>query len=225
MRARRRRRRLETLWLLLVRVALLPLVRADAASLAVASQRLTALSGASHVPLTTCAVAPAADTHVAEGASTTNYGTSASLLVRSEALANRRALLRFDLSSCSIPSNASIRAAALRLTLASPPAASRTYEVHRATAAWSESAATWSTQPSVAPSPTSSALTGTTAGAVVEWSVKADIEAFVQGTAANEGWQIRDATESEPTAVESEFAAREHTTISSRPVLTVSYYP
>ena len=213
------------LWLLLAPVALVPLVRADAASLGVATQRLTSHSAASQVPPTTCSLGPAADTYVAEDAGTTNYGTSTSLLVRSEALANRRAFLRFDLSSCSIPSNASIGTAALRLTLTSPPTVSRTYEVHRASAAWTEAAVTWSTQPSVLAPATSSAVTGTTAGAIVEWSVKADVEAFVQGTVTNEGWRISDATESESTARESGFAAREEVTSSSRPVLTVTYYP
>ncbi|MEW6473989.1 MAG: DNRLRE domain-containing protein [Actinomycetota bacterium] len=217
--------RRQRLWLLLASIALVPLVRADAASLAVATQRLTSHRAASQVPPTTCSLAPAADTYVSEDANASNYGTSTSLLVRSAAGANRRAVLRFDLSSCSIPSNASIRTAALRLTLTSPPTVSRTYEVHRASAAWTEDTVTWSTQPSVAAPATSSAVTGMTAGAIVEWSVKADVEAFVQGMVTNEGWRISDATESESTALESGFAAREEATSSSRPILTVTYYP
>lgn len=210
--------------LLLVAVALVPLVRADAASLLVSSQRLTTHTAASQVTTTSCTVPADADTYLAEGAPTTNYGTATDLLVRTESLADRRSLVRFDLSSCSIPSGASVRTAVLKLTINTAPTVSRTYLVHRATATWSESTVNWDTRPTVETGPTASAATGTTAG-VVQWDVKSDVAAFVAGTATNHGWQLRDQTEDDLVAIQTGFAARENATTASRPALTITYYP
>lgn len=205
-------------------IVLVPLVWGNAASLNLSSQSLTTHTAASTVTAATCTVSPAGDATIAEGAPSTNYGGDAQLLVRSENTLDRRSLVRFDLSSCSIPSGASIRSAAMKLTVTTPPAQSRTYLVHRGTAAWGETTVTWDTQPTVETGATASTATGTTAG-VVQWDVKGDVAAFVAGTATNHGWQVRDQTEDAATAVQTEFAAREHTTAANRPSLVITYYP
>jgi hypothetical protein len=56
------------------------------------------------------------------------------------------------------------------------------------------------------------------------WTVTADVQSFVDGT-ANNGWRIGDATENSATARSAQFRSDEYTTAAQRPVLEVTYYP
>lgn len=195
-----------------------------AGSMTVSSQKLTTYSTTTSIVATSCSLgAPVADSYVDQLAPITNYGSATELDVQSAVLSNRRTFLRFDLSSCSIPANALIKTASLTLYLFTAPSASRTYDVRRATASWTEGGVTWTAQPAVS-SVTASASTGTTSGVTLTWNVAADVQAYVDGT-ANNGWRLSDATESALTTRLGRLRSLEYGTASQRPTLDLTYYP
>jgi hypothetical protein len=194
-----------------------------AAGLFLTPRSLTVLSAPATVPLSTCTLTATADSYV-DGAALSagsNFGTAATLGVRSDALGNRRSFVLFDLTACPDFANARVTSATIYL-FATTAAASRTYDAHRVAASWSETAVTWNVQPAVAASATGS--TATAAGEM-SWSVAADVSSFVAGSATNFGWRIADRTESAAVAQTSTFASREDGTPSRRPRLQVAYYP
>lgn len=221
--------RLRSAVLVAIVVAVVASVVGFASALAIAPKPLTVYTAASTVPISTCTLtAPAADTYADEGSSSSNFGTGATLQVRSGTTlillpANKRTFVRFDLSTCSIPATARVETAALRLFMSTAPSASRTYQARLVTSAWGESTLTWGNQPGVAGSATASVATGTTSNVTREWNVLADVRSFVAGTATNNGWRIADSVESD--TGESAFSSREHGTSSQRPRLVVTYYP
>jgi hypothetical protein len=202
-----------------------------AAALAITPRALTVYTSPDTVPISTCTLtAPVADTYAHEGSSGGNFGTATTLHVRSAVVLvvipdNKRSFVRFDLSSCSIPSSARVETARLKLFLSTAPGQNRTFQVHRVTAPWGETTLTWGNQPSVAGSVTSSVGTGTTSNVYLEWDVLADVRAFVDGTLTDNGWRVKDSTESSGSAFEGRFNSREHATAAQRPSLVVTYYP
>jgi acid phosphatase type 7 len=201
-----------------VAASTLTLSVALAASLGVTSARVTMFA--------TCTLRAApADTDVDQGSATSNFGTSSDLYVRSKSgNANRRTFVRFDLASCSIPSGAQVTSARLSFYLTGAPGQSRTYEARRVNASWVETTMTWNNQPAVA-GVTSIVATGTTSDVRLEWNVAADVQAFVSGSATNNGWRISDQTEGAATSPESKFASAEHGTSAWQPRLLLAYYP
>lgn len=196
---------------------------ASAASLSASSARLTTDE------VGTCTAAPAADAYVDQllPQAGSSFGTAQTLSVRSRAAANRRAFVRFDLSSCGITGSVNVTGAELRLVLTTAPGSSRTHALHAVTGGWTE-ASTWNDQPSVAATATASAATGTTAGATVTWTsstLVADVQAWVDGTTTNNGWRISDSAEGAVVSVTAAYGAREHATATSRPLLVVTYEP
>ena len=209
--------RLRLIWIALVVGALLACGAAWAASLAITPQKLTAFRY--------CIVrASNADSDVDQGSPTSNFGTSSDLYVRSKASGNRRAFVKFDLSSCGAPTTAVVTAATLSVYMTSAPSTSRTYDVRRVSATWTEAGITWNNQPAVG-SVTSSTTTGTTSNVWRTWSVAADAQAWLDGTATNYGLRISDATESAAASPEAKFAPKEWGTAGQRPQLTIQYYP
>ncbi len=198
-----------------------------ATSLALTPKRLTIFTSASSISIGSCTLsASAADTY-ADGAALSqgsNFGTATQSHVRSDSLGNKRSFVRFDLASCSIPSGARIETATLSLHLSAAPGANRTYEVRPVSASWAETTLTGSNQPGAAGSATDSVSTGTTNGVTLAWTVVADVQAFVNGT-ANNGWRVADAAEDALLGVEGRFSSREHATASQRPALQITYYP
>jgi hypothetical protein len=55
------------------------------------------------------------------------------------------------------------------------------------------------------------------------WNVTADVAAFNEGSASNLGWRIIWASNSTGTNKQVDFGARENTTASNRPSLSVTY--
>ena len=93
-----------------------------AASLGVSSAKLTVSTYASSVPPTTCTLSAAtADRYVNQASPLSNFGTASTLQVRSGLGSNRRAFVRFDLAPCSVPGNALVTSASLRLYMNSAP--------------------------------------------------------------------------------------------------------
>ena len=163
-----------------------------------------------------------ADSYADENSPTENFGTAASMYVRSENAVNRRSFAQFDISS--IPAGSTINSANLTLCTIEVPTPAVTYEVHRVTAAWGETTITWNNQPTVAATATASATTP--ASGCMSWTVTSDVAAWVAGT-ANNGWRIKDQTENSPAPAspQTEFHTRESGSVTERPTLGVTYTP
>lgn len=163
------------------------------------------------------------DSWVDEGSPNATNGSTTVVRVRSSGN-NRRAFVHFDVvGSCALPAGAQVVNATVSLFMTSAPAASRTYELRRATASWAESSVTWNNQPSVT-GVSSTVSTGTLDNVRLSWDVTTDVQAFVGGT-TNDGWRVSDAAENSGTAYATVFASQENGTASRRPQLTVRYYP
>jgi hypothetical protein len=198
---------------------------AYAATFSVTSARLTTSTVAASIGETTCTLTASADAALDRSSQGTNYGSVGFLSVRSQSGNNqRRSIARFDIASCNIPAGALLRSASLRLTVTTAPGSSRTYGVHRVTGTWTEAAVTFQNQPAFTAAATSTVATGASPTSL-SWSVLADVNAFVAGTATNNGWLVKDATEGSNPAVETLFAARENPTTANHPVLVIGYYP
>jgi hypothetical protein len=191
---------------------------ASATSMTVTSQHLGAV--ALPVTITTTSLASVADTGANQASPNTNTGTATTMLVESATSANQRSFVRFDLSA--IPATARVQSATMQLTMSIAPTATRTYEVDKINATWAETTLTWATIPA-ASAATATVASGTASGVNLTWNVATDAQTFVANSAANFGWQIKDATESSATARTATFRTREWTTASQRPTLTVIY--
>lgn len=185
-----------------------------------------------------------ADTRLQANAATNNYGASTTNSVNARSTARRRVLVQFNVST--IPSDAAIKTANLALVqTAAGTDAVRTYNAHRITAVWAEgnqtgaacvtTGATWNNR-----NPTNCATPWTTAGGdfnatatasvvnvpttgTVTWNIKADVQAYVLGTAVNYGTLIKDSLENAGAANIHTFGMKENGTPSNRPSLTVTY--
>ena len=215
-------------------------LRADAASLPLASQNLTTFSACSLVvsPTTTTGEA---DTYVDQAHATTNNGTGNAVDTDSNLNGNQRIYLSFTLSKClvAIPSTATVLSASVLLAANKFATTCRTLDIFRVTGTWTETGVTWNTQPTPATtssntpassSKTSSSVTiGTlsTCGAhtnntLVAWNVTTDVAAFVAGTATNDGWMIRDDAEDGATQ-QTGFVSREGGNLATAPRLLITY--
>ncbi len=180
------------------------------------------------------------DTTVRQGSATTNFGATNPLTVSSGLALNQRIYLKFDLTACSpaIPASAIVRLATLRLYMTAVPAACRTMDTFKVTAAWTETVITWNNQPfgttinnPATGSRSGSFNMGSTAGCqnlaagayVVGGTVTADVTSFVSGASSNLGWMIRDDVEGSVTTRTATFAAKELGTVAQEPQLVVTY--
>jgi large repetitive protein len=198
-----------------------------AGGLPVSAARLTVFEATGQVPLQTCTLTTSSADAWVDGtllADGSNHGTETAMQVRSSALGDRRAFVRFDVSSCSIPAGGDVKSATLQLHLQTAPGASRSHDVHRVTAPWTETGVTWSNQPAVVAAATASVPTGTTSGVALGWNVRPDVQAVIAGT-ANNGWRVDDGAEGALTAQAGAYGTRENATASRRPQLVITYRP
>lgn len=210
-----------------------------AASLNLSSQALT--------PYRTCVItgtpattSAAIDASVRQGSPASNFGTSTTNNVASGNGVNRRLYIRFDLTQCTpaIASTATVRLATLRMYATALPAACRTVDIFRVTASWTESGITWNNQPFGTainnPAGSSAADTygaGTPVGCenrttntyIVGATVTSDVAAFVDGTASNYGWMLRDDVEGSSTTRTQTYSAKNLGTASQVPQLVITY--
>ncbi len=199
-------------------------VYAAAANLTVRSDRLTTF-GTNQAASASCSPAVADDAYVDQKSTASNFGSAATLNVASRSNRNKRSYVRFDVASCAIPSGSTVMSASVALAVASAPAKNRTYGMHvvDGTFSWAEATLTWnsqSTSPFAATATDSQSVTTGSTGTVVGWDVRPDVQAFVAGTRPNNGWVLRDATESANPASETQFRSDEST---SPPALTITY--
>lgn len=177
---------------------------------------------------TTNTLTPTADAQVNAASTGTNYGTAltANVDVSSSTL-HRRYYLKFDIAGLSIPANAVIQSAELKLTptgVGEGGAGSSSFILQTVAGSWVESGTgqiTYASQPlvSVANQQGTSSLTG---GQRV-FDVKTLVQSYVNGTATYQGWMIR--RNPENVAVSAcQYHTRENGTASNRPQLVITWY-
>ena len=148
------------------------------------------------------------------------FGSAVTMDVRSESGANRRSFVNFTITP--IPSGSTINNAELWLCASAVPAVARTYQVHRVTGNWNENNLKWNGQPGVVGAATATALTPGGAGCM-KWTVTADVQAWVDGT-ANRGLRISDSAEDSGTPYTSTLRTREEAAVyTQKPQLRVDY--
>lgn len=191
---------------------------------------------------------PVADTSLFESDFAGGNGAGDSLFVGNTAQSSpRRALLQFDFSS--LPAGAMITDASLTLTITKTKSSGDQIAMHRVSSAWSEGSAdapgnegkgttinaeggaTWShaelsSSPWAAPggdfAAAASSTTTTTNSDRVTWSGLADdVQAWVDGDAANNGW-IFIGDESEPITAY-RFGSSENANAELRPTLNLTF--
>jgi hypothetical protein len=210
-----------------------------AASLTLTSQALTPYRTCTltATPLTTPIVA---DASVQQATPAGNFGALTSMNVASGTGVNRRMYVRFDLTQCSpaVPPTAVVRLGTLRLFSTALPAACRTIDIFRVTAAWAETTLTWNNQPfgtAINNPATATRIgsfdVGTPAGCgnatnnmyISGATLTADVAAFVAGSATNFGWMLRDDAEDSATTRTWTAATKELGTLGRAPQLIVTY--
>jgi hypothetical protein len=200
-----------------------------AASLGITSSRLTTSTMLATVPISTCTLEPSADSYVDQATlqQGSNFGGVTTLQVESSQIVavptNKRSFVKFDLSSCSIPAAAAVQSATFSIFLSTAPNQSRTWNIDRVTASWTETGITWSNQPGATNS--TSITTGTTSNVTLQASVTSNVQSFVSGSLANNGWRLIDSVESSSTVRNGQFRSREFGTVAQRPQLVINYYP
>jgi hypothetical protein len=155
------------------------------------------------------------DSYTQRNNTSTNSGTATGINVKSNTTSANYGWIRFDPTSCSLPANVQIDSAVLTLTASS--ASGRTVAVYPVSATWAQGTITWSNQPAVSGTATSSATVATT----TNWDVSPDVARWVGGLATNYGWSLRDTGSSSTTTTT--FRSREYTTTGQRPKLVIKY--
>ena len=212
-------------------LAVLAAVVASAASLTVTTQ---GLSGFKDCTLTAYPSSSTVDTdnYVQEDKPTTNNGSSTEIDAGSAVTKIRRTFIRFDLTKCSpaIAGTATIKEARLRLFMFTAPTATRTYGAYRVTTpcpealatCWGQTTETWNNQPATAGTATSSVASGTTSSVYLDWTVTADVQAWVAGTASNYGLAVKD-THEDGTTQTAKFRSLENNVNTAAPILVITY--
>ena len=130
-----------------------------------------------------------------------------------------RSYVMFEISS--IPPGSNVSSATLTLCRVNASGSATTHELRPATAAWTETGLTWSTQPALSTTATHTIPVPSSTGCVFV-SVKEDVQAWLLG-AANFGWRIADIDE--PNAPLVQYATRENPVSAMRPKLEITYTP
>jgi CSLREA domain-containing protein len=145
-----------------------------------------------------------ADVYVDQESPLENFVTSPELVVRTGPLAtNARTLIRFPVSD-DAPEECVLESATLRL-YAQSGEPGRTLQAIPLDGAWAENTATWTNQPGTTGTPAST----TSGDGYREWDVTSQVAAMLDGTLANNGWQVRDAGEDDAEGAEQGFLSRE----------------
>jgi len=161
------------------------------------------------------------DTHVVQVTPTTSFGTNTTLLVKSTSGSQDWAFVRFDPSSCSIPTSGGADTATLTLFITTAPLSNRTLNLTPVLTTWSGTL-TWNqAQTLTYGSTTTSFTTGTTGNTAKSATVTVDVDSLIKNSTANFGWRISDANTG--TTATTTFASSENFTASRRPQLVINY--
>lgn len=193
---------------------------AYAATLSVGSGHLWA--GGQTLTKSTCTLqgtTSTTDTYVDEQNPTSSFGSSTTLSVGPKSGKRTWLLVRFDLSSCGIPTTGGADSATLNLRITNAPGSSQSLDVSTISSAWSGTT-TWNTVPSTGSS-FATITTGTTSNVTKSVTVTADVDALIKNSSANYGWLVSEASSS--ANVTTIFGSADNTTAGSRPQLVINY--
>jgi hypothetical protein len=195
---------------------------AFAATLNVSSWHLWAGSQTlTHSSCTLSGTSSTTDTYVDEQSTTSSFGGATTLTVSPKSGKRDWAFVRFDLSSCSIPSTGGADSATLTVTLTTAPGSSRTIDVTTVGTTWSGSS-TWNNAQSFSyGSVVGSFSTGTTSNVTKSVTVTADVDALIRNGSASFGWRLDDPGATANVAAS--FGAAENATAANRPQLVINY--
>jgi hypothetical protein len=159
-----------------------------AATLGIGSNHLWA--GSQTLTKGTCTVTGAsADTYVNESSKYSSYGSTTTLDANPTNNAHRWSFLRFDLSSCALPTTAGADSATLSLYVTNAPILAETLTLARVNSSWSTSL-TWNGAQSLSyGGTTDTASTGRSTGVWIDFTVTGDVDDFIKG-GTNNGWRI-----------------------------------
>jgi hypothetical protein len=197
---------------------------AYAATLGVGSWHLW--TGSQTLTKATCTVTGSTainDTYVQEASPNANNANTTTAIIRSSTSGSREWMfIRFDLTSCALPTTAGADTATMKLVVKTTPATARTLTVTPTLSTWAETL-TWNQAQSVAygGAATTTFSTGTTNGATLNVPVTIDIDALIKSSTANFGWRISDAGASSTSTTT--FNTVEATTAALRPQLVINY--
>lgn len=191
---------------------------AYAATLTVGSWHLWA--GSQTLTKSTCTLQPAtADTYVTQATPGGSNGGTATMLARTNSGSVDWAFVRFDLTSCAIPTTGGADTATLTLFITSKPSG-RTITVTPVLTTWSNTL-TWTTAQSLSyGSPTTTFATGSSANTAIPVTVTVDVDALIKNPSANFGWRLSDTGSGNATTT---FATSENGTSADRPKLVINY--
>ena len=190
-----------------------------AATLNVGSDHLW--TGSQTLTKSTCTINGASTDTFVDQANTSAANSGASTLdVIPDAGSQKWAFLKFDLSSCSLPSTAGADSATLRLYMTNAPQRNFTLSLNKATSSWTSSL-TWTTAQSVTTTATTTTASGSSNGTWISFTVTGDVDAFIKG-GANNGWRITESgTTQNPNKDLTQFASTESG--SNVPQLVINY--
>lgn len=207
--------------ILLVATTVLGGSAAFAATLGVGSSHLWA--GSQTLTRGTCTLTGTStvDTYVDEHSASSSFGGAATVSVSPKTNNRTWAFVRFDLSSCAVPSTGGADSATLSLRITAAPSSSRTINVTPVTTTW-DGTTTWNGAQTLSyGSTTTSFTTGATSNVTKSVPVTVDVDALIKSGTANYGWRLADAGSSANTATL--LASSESTTASDRPQLQINY--
>jgi hypothetical protein len=162
------------------------------------------------------------DTYVTETATGSSFGTATTMTVRADLGSRAWTFIRFDLSSCALPTTGGADTATLKLVVKNTANNSRSLTLTPVLATWSGTLT--AAQAFALPfggAATTTFLTGTTNGATLSIPVTIDVDALIKNPTALYGWRIDDegSTASANTTI---FNSADATT-ALRPQLVINY--
>lgn len=159
-----------------------------------------------------------ADSWVNQASAGTNYGNDTTLYVASQnSNRNRRTFVKFDLPD---KNGCTVKGAALGF-FSTNYKSGRTLQAYNVAAAWTETGITWTNQPTTSGTAITTS-SGTTSG-YMGWP---DVTSIVNAhyTGPNNGFMVKDATESQPSANQQIFTSRTGQS-DQRPILWLTLGP
>ena len=195
---------------------------AFAASLSVGSWHVWA--GSQTLTKATCTLSgttSTTDTYVDEKVPTAAAGGSTTLSVGPKTAQRTWTFVRFDLSTCNIPSTGGADSATLNLRITTAPVSTQTFDITPVLSTW-DGTLTWNGAQALSYGANFATITtGTVSSVTKSVTVTADIDALIKNGGANFGWRISEA--SGVTNVTTLFGSAENTTAANQPQLVVNY--
>lgn len=197
---------------------------AFAATLGVGSWHMWA--GSQTLTKGTCTVTGATnifDAYTQEASPNTNSGSATTAIVRASTFGSREWMfVRFDLSTCALPTSGGADTATMKLVVKTAPAAARTLAVTPVLTTWAETL-TWTQAQALtyAGAATTTFSSGTTSGATLSIPVTIDVDSLIKNPTALYGWRITDTGASSTSTTT--FNTVEATISTLRPQLVINY--